>query len=126
MTNRLKAIREKMGMNMREFARFLDVKYTTYVGYENGAREPGGDFLTHLARLCGTTTDYLLGLTEADGLPPQPVIISVTGTEDPLRTMLPEAEYALLTLWRTADARAREDAMMVLQAHPAGGGLGSA
>lgn len=119
MHQRLKAVREKMGMNMREFARLLDVKYTTYVGYENGSREPGGEFLTHLARVCGTTADYLLGLTEEDGMLPQPVILSVNGTEDPLRLMLPEAEYALLTLWRAADARAREDALQLLRAHPA-------
>lgn len=61
-TERLKKIRESLNMNMREFSNFLGVKYTTYVGYENGSREPGSDFLTMVAIKCNTTTDYILGL----------------------------------------------------------------
>ena len=117
MNERLKKIREKMGLNMREFARFLDVKYTTYAGYENGSREPGADFLVMTARLCQTTTDYILGMTDDDGMPPQPEILSATG-EDPLRMMLTEAEYAMLHAFQSADNRAREDALALLEAHP--------
>ena len=117
MTERLKRIREKMGMNMREFARYLDVKYTTYAGYENGSREPGSDFLTLVAKSCGTTTDYILGLTDHDGMLPQPQIISFTGEEEPLRTILTEPEYAMLRAFQAADDRAREDAMCILNAH---------
>lgn len=114
MTERLKRIREGMSMNMREFARFLDVKYTTYVGYENGSREPGLDFLTLVARYCGTTTDYILGLTDDAQMPPQPELVSFTGSGDPLRIMLSEGEYALLTAYRSADDRARDDALTLL------------
>lgn len=120
MTERLRSIREKMGMNMREFAGFLGVKYTTYAGYEKGAREPGSDFLALVARKCGTTTDYILCLTDQDGMLPQPEILSFTGTEDPLRIMLSEGEYALVSAWRQADDRAREDAQALLLAHPRG------
>lgn len=116
MTERLKKIREKMGMNMREFARFLDVKYTTYAGYENGSRDPGSDFLALVAKYCNTTTDYILGLTDDDRMLPQPQIMSFTG-EDPLRMMLSEAEYALLRAFQAADDRAREDALLLLKAH---------
>lgn len=119
MTTRLQAIRNKMGFNMREFANFLGMKYTTYVGYENGSREPGSDFLVLVARLCGTTTDYILGLTDSDGMLPQPEIRSFTGTEDPIRTMLSEPEYAMLQAYQTADERAREDALRILKAHRA-------
>ncbi len=116
MTERLKKIREKMGMNMREFSNFLGVKYTTYAGYENGSREPGSDFLALVANYCNTTTDYILGLSDHDGMPPQPQILSFTGG-DPLETMLSEAEYAMLRAFQAADNRAREDALALLKAH---------
>lgn len=63
MQTRLKELRESIGMNRKEFAAFLDIKYTTYVGYENGSREPGSDFLALVATKLGTTTDYILMLT---------------------------------------------------------------
>lgn len=113
---RLKQIREKMGMNMREFARFLDVKYTTYTGYENGSREPGSDFLALVAKYCQTTTDYILGLTDDDEMLPQPQIMSFTG-EDPLKMMLGADEYAMLRAFQKADDRARADALTLLEAH---------
>ena len=116
MTERLKKIREKMGMNMREFSNFLGVKYTTYAGYENGSREPGSDFLALVANYCNTTTDYILGLSDSDGMLPQPQIVSFTG-EDPLRMLLSEAEFAMLRAFQAADDRAREDALAVLKAH---------
>ena len=117
MKDRLKKIREKTGMNMTEFARFMNVKYTTYAGYENGSREPGYEFLILIAKYCHTTTDYILGLTDQDGMLPQPTLISYTGT-DPLRAMLAEEEYAMLRAFRSADERARNDALQLLSAHP--------
>lgn len=120
MNERLKQIREKMGMNMRRFADFLGVKYTTYVGYENGSREPGCEFLTLVARYCSTTTDYILGLTEDDGMLPRPEVVSATG-EDPLRIVTSEDEYELLCAYKAADERAREDALLMLKVHPAKG-----
>ena len=116
MNERLKHIREKMGMNMRRFADFLGVKYTTYVGYENGSREPGSDFLTLVAKYCSTTTDYILGLTEEDGMLPQPSVVPATG-EDSVRIVMSEDEYALLRVYKAADERARKDALMLLKAH---------
>ena len=43
--DKLKEIRERTGMNKKEFAEYIGVKYTTYNGYETGAREPASDFL---------------------------------------------------------------------------------
>lgn len=63
---RLHELRIRMQMNMKEFSRFLDLKYTTYAGYENGMREPGPDFLVMVAKKCGITTDWLLGLSDDD------------------------------------------------------------
>lgn len=117
MTERLKKIREKMDMNMREFSNFLGVKYTTYVGYENGSREPGSDFLAQVANCCNTTTDYILGLTDDDGMLPPAQIIDFAEAQEQLRIILTEEEYAMLRAFQAADDRARADALAILKAH---------
>lgn len=120
MNERLKQIREKMGMNMREFSNFLGVKYTTYVGYENGSREPGSDFLAQVANYCHTTTDYILGLTDEDGMLPPAKIIDYAEAQEMLRIVLSEEEYAMLRAYQAADDRARKDAYMILKANAKG------
>lgn len=117
MNERLKLIREKMNMNMREFSNFLGVKYTTYVGYENGSREPGSDFLAQVANCCHTTTDYILGLTDEDSMLPPAKLIDYAEAQEMLRIVLTEEEYAMLRAYQAADDRAREDALALLKAH---------
>lgn len=114
MNERLKKIREKMNMNMREFSNFLGVKYTTYVGYENGSREPGSDFLAQVANFCNTTTDYILGVTDDDGMLPAAKVIDFAEAQDQLRIILSEDEYAMLRAYQAADDRARKDALLLL------------
>ena len=41
---KLKEIRENLGLNKKEFAQYIGIKYTTYNGYETEAREPSSDF----------------------------------------------------------------------------------
>lgn len=62
--DKLKEIRENAGMNKKEFANYIDVKYTTYNGYETGAREPDSDFLVLIAKKFDVSTDYILGLRD--------------------------------------------------------------
>ncbi len=59
---RLKEIREKHGMNKKEFSNYIGIKYTTYNGYETEAREPDSDFLILISQKFNVSTDYLLGL----------------------------------------------------------------
>jgi len=61
---KLKEIREKTGMNKKEFAHFIGIKYTTYNNYETEAREPASDFLTLISKKFDVSIDYLLGLKE--------------------------------------------------------------
>ena len=60
--NKLQELRERKGVSMTEIARLLGMKYTTYVGYEKGQREPNSDVLVKIADFYGTTVDYLLGV----------------------------------------------------------------
>lgn len=62
--DKLKEIREKANMNKKEFAEFINVKYTTYNGYETGNREPDSDFLVLISKKFDVSTDYILGLRD--------------------------------------------------------------
>ena len=62
--DKLKEIRENIGMNKKEFANCIGIKYTTYNGYETGAREPDSDFLILIAQKFDVSTDYILGLRD--------------------------------------------------------------
>ena len=64
MRQRLVQAREHIGYNRKQFAEAMKIPYRTITNYENGAREPGSDYLTKVADFCGCTTDWLLGLTD--------------------------------------------------------------
>lgn len=59
--HRLKTLRIKKGLNMKQVAAALNIPYTTYVNYEKGEREPSKEILIRLADFYGTTVDYILG-----------------------------------------------------------------
>lgn len=58
---RLKELREKKQLNMRQAAVALDMPYTTYVSYEKGDREPNSEVLLTLATFFECSIDYLVG-----------------------------------------------------------------
>lgn len=62
--DKLKEIRERTGMNKKEFSNFLEMKYTTYNNYETGAREPASDFLILISEKFDVSIDYILGLKD--------------------------------------------------------------
>jgi len=61
MYKNLKALRQSLNMTQKEFAASLGIGYTTYNGYETGAREPKSDFWVAVAQKYGVTIDYLMG-----------------------------------------------------------------
>lgn len=63
MRRRLVEAREFNGYNRKQFSQAIGVPYRTVTNYENGSREPGGDYISKVADFCGCTTDWLLGLT---------------------------------------------------------------
>ena len=62
--DRIKKLRESTGMSARKFAETIDMKYTTYYGYEYGVSEPNSAVLVKLCGYFGCTADYLLGLVD--------------------------------------------------------------
>lgn len=63
MYKNLKALRQSLNMSQKEFAASLGIGYTTYNGYETGARDPKSDFWIAVAKKYGVTIDYLMGYT---------------------------------------------------------------
>ena len=64
LTDRLKAEREKLGINKMELSKRLGIPYTTYCNYESGLREPNSEMLKKIAMFYSVTIDYLLGLAD--------------------------------------------------------------
>lgn len=61
----LKKYRKKMGFkSAKEFAKVLDIEYSTYMGYENRGREPKYEVLIKIADTLDVSTDDLLGRTK--------------------------------------------------------------
>ena len=58
----LKKYRERMGFkSAKEFAKVLDIEYSTYMGYENRRREPKYEVLIKIADILNVSLDELLG-----------------------------------------------------------------
>lgn len=72
MITRIKDLREDNDMTQAEVAAYLHIRQNTYCQYELGRRQLPLACLVALARLYGTSTDYILGLTdERQAYPPK-------------------------------------------------------
>ena len=61
---RIKALREDNDLTQKTIADYLHIKQNTYSQYENGQRQVPIDVLIKLARLFGTSIDYILCETD--------------------------------------------------------------
>lgn len=59
---RLKILREKNEMTQKQVAEYLNIKQQQYSEYERGKREIPFRYLIEIARLYGTSLDYIAGL----------------------------------------------------------------
>jgi repressor LexA len=57
---KLKKLRKATKKTQAQIANLLNIKQTTYSGYENGTSEPSNDMLFTIARLFDVSIDYLL------------------------------------------------------------------
>ena len=58
---RIKEAREAAGMTQAELAEQLGINNVTLSGYETGKHDPKSATLVQIAKICNTTTDFLLG-----------------------------------------------------------------
>ena len=70
---RLRKIRENLGITMAEASRRLNLSKIGYCRYEYGDRTPSAQVIEIIAQCFGTSVDYLTGLTD-DASPKQIVI----------------------------------------------------
>ncbi len=61
---RLKDLREDSDITQKTLADYLHIKQNTYSQYENGQRQLPLELLVALAKYYGTSTDYILELTD--------------------------------------------------------------
>lgn len=61
---RIKDIREDNDTTQATVAEYLNIRQNTYSQYETGQRQLPIEALIKLAKFWGTSTDYLLGLTD--------------------------------------------------------------
>ncbi|UYZ37300.1 helix-turn-helix transcriptional regulator [Clostridium beijerinckii] len=57
--DRLKELREDLGLNQEEIAKKLNIGRSTYANYENGAAEPNISILIDLATIYNVSIDYI-------------------------------------------------------------------
>lgn len=60
---RVRDLREDHDLSQRKIAKEIGITQAQYWYYEKGYRDIPTDILIRLAKLYGTSTDYILGLT---------------------------------------------------------------
>lgn len=63
----MSALRKKRGLSQRKVAGDLQISQALLSHYENGAREPGLDFVCRACDYYGVSADYLLGRVDDEG-----------------------------------------------------------
>ena len=86
--DRLKKLRQKRGLNMRQVSRALNMPYTTYVSYEKNERTVNSETLVLLANFFDCSVDYLLGISSEPETKKGKKIIAPIEIEDDNRQKL--------------------------------------
>ena len=63
----MSALRHERGLSQRKAAAELRISQALLSHYENGAREPGLEFVVRACDYYGVSADYLLGRTDEPG-----------------------------------------------------------
>ncbi|MBE5040135.1 helix-turn-helix transcriptional regulator [Oscillospiraceae bacterium DSM 107454] len=62
LSEKIKTIREQLGMTQAELARKLGLTRSSINGWEMGLSVPSTQYIVELAKLFNVSTDYLLGM----------------------------------------------------------------
>lgn len=83
--NRIKELRKQKGITQEELGRILDVGKATISNYESEKRQLTADVLQKLSEYFGTSTDEILGLSEAK---PEPIGKPIDSADFPPQTLV--------------------------------------
>lgn len=64
LAEKIKSIREQLGMTQAEVARKLGLTRSSINGWEMGLSVPSTQYIVELAKLFNVSTDYLLGMEQ--------------------------------------------------------------
>lgn len=107
----IREIRNKLGYTQKEFSEIAGISLSALQRYESNERQPTIEALRKIASAFELSLGEFL-------FPSETKIVSRNASdEDPARMVTTEAEFTMLTAYRAADDRAREDALVILQAH---------
>lgn len=95
----LKEIRKKRGMTQEDVASRLGCSANVYSRYERCERQPSIDVLIDLSKILGVSVDFIIGNHAIES------------------ASLSNYEIELVKASRTADERAREDALLLFRNH---------
>jgi len=85
----MSALRKARHLSQRTAAADLNISQALLSHYENGAREPGLEFVCRACRYFGVSADYLLGLTnETDNSPDGKELTDIAAELDALTRRL--------------------------------------
>lgn len=106
--NKLKELRLKRQLNMREVAQKLNIPYTTYVNYEKGVREPNSEMLILLSDFFGVSVDYLIGRSNYTKIQDGEFINNSPAKGCNVSTSLPTQEKKHIEVYRKLNAEGKE------------------
>ena len=99
---RLRELRNELGISKRELVATLPLNYSTYANYESGFREPNSEVLQTLARHFRVSIDYLLGVSDNRRKADEVAILN-------------DIEHEFINGFRQLDAHGQEMVELVLQ-----------
>lgn len=103
--------RREAGLSIDELAKKSGVPVSTVKKISAGiTKDPQVETLRAIAHALGKTLDDFKDDDTSD-------VMSYDEAQDKLRMILSEAEYALVQAYRAADDRARQDALLIMQAN---------
>ena len=91
----MSALRRRRGLSQRQAAGDLNISQALLSHYENGAREPGLDFVGRASRYYGVTADYLLCRSDSQDAPASTLKAALTFLEQ-IRAVTDRAELDAL------------------------------
>lgn len=102
MGERLRQLREELGLSKRDLLRKLPLNYSTYANYESGIREPSCEVLKLIAQFYNVSVDFIIG---------------VTGHRRRVDDVLPvsESEYEHINLYRSLDSHGKNLVDLILK-----------
>lgn len=106
--NKLKELRLKRQLNMREVAQKLNIPYTTYVNYEKGVREPNSEMLILLSDFFGVSVDYLIGRSNYTKIQDGEFINNSPAKGCNVSASLPTQEKKHIEVYRKLNAEGKE------------------